>query len=136
MAPIWQTSFPHVPAGAVRLAGRRGVDSVETIQRERERVSLVEFVAAVVRLRLVVDTYHVEPGLLVALRCATRTTKQVQQPRLHDASVVYSSRVSWVVPQRRHSRCRNCPPRGESVQAVQSWLRCRPEGAAQTPGVH
>jgi hypothetical protein len=49
-----------------------------------ERVILVELVAAVVRLRPVVDTDDVEPGLLVALRAATGTAEQIKQTRLHN----------------------------------------------------
>lgn len=73
---------------AVRLARRAGVDRVEPVERERERVRLVEL-ERVAWLRVEVDADDVESGAVVADRAAAGAAEQVEQPRPHaDAPIV------------------------------------------------
>src|SRR6266542_137118 len=71
---------------AVPLAGWAGVDGVEPVERERERVGLVELEREA-GLRLDIDADDVEPGAVVARGCATGTAEQVQEPGPHHAAL-------------------------------------------------
>ena len=57
------------------------MDGVEAVQRERQRVGLVEL-EGVPRLRLDIHAHHLEPGAVVAHARSTGTAEEVEQSGL------------------------------------------------------
>jgi len=60
------------------LAWRAGMDGIEALAIECQRIGLGESTARIVRLGFDIDTEDAEPRLLITASCAARSAKEIE----------------------------------------------------------